>query len=314
MKKVIGIIICICVILTVSSCSFEGENTLEDNEGNLTEAQEDSNVKLTRSPGRVKTELLKNLDINDFRFDVLDSQEDNEDGQYIYLYNNTKYDLLTVGVICNSNSYYEFHTEHIVNSQESVRMLMTKGVSLYVEGDYSELDYPRDNSKILYMNINNYSSFIEDKKYENVTLNRLSAVVLCDDNTLYNVYYDYSLKSWWVDSDAIEYSKWPSRYPASLVPEPKGHIYVTDSYSRAVRYDSNPFYFAVYDMEESEYRDYIESVMGCGFVVDNSYPPTVPDVENRTETIKAEDLLGNKFESVYAKDRKILGVAVTRWY
>ena len=284
MKKIVTAVVCIGMIVAFGACgggdSGGSGGSAAPAAGGLT---------------------AKDMNIEDFEWDVDEAKIEGLDCYALTLTNNSKYDLLGAEIkyrpkadvteeqLSVFDSFMEKHKDY-ANDGETTADVMLRGqrdelipsggtasnIPLAVGfGDYTWYDSPTEE---------------EFELMEPVEL----TVLVIDKNTAYVAYYDIPDDKWKIDTQTGELNTWPKIPIAKIVPKPEGHVYKAEAYENI-----NSLNVYVYGVTQEDFDTYVAKAKEAGF--------TETDLSDE-DYFDGEDDKGNSITVDYEKTNSSLEI------
>ena len=234
------------------------------------------------------SELEKNLKIEDFAYDVKQTNLNGEDEYVFSLTNNSQFELVSAGIYYKTRSDVTEDQlkvfEEFVNNNEGSKLenVILFGTDEAYIGPKQSID-----NIVLSLGI---ASHLTDKAVsptpEQFALLEPSMLMFAfkgNGNDLYNAYYDLEKKDWDIQKSgaAVNVNQLPENLDSKLMPSLDNHLYYSLEQNNKKQFDVN-----VFGLTQEEYKAYTDSLKSQGF----------------TKELNEDALEGGKRESWYAED------------
>ena len=203
--------------------------------------------------------IKENISVDDYSWEVYETNRDGKDASELIFKNSSKYDLLRVDMTFKERKSNSTASDYYVGGRSDDMYIPSNSSSdsilLNVSNSYDSVLYAPDG----------YATKEQFVKTEPVSL---MMYIVDDEEYLYYVVYHFENKKWEVREETEKINSWPSDGLPALIPKIEGKISKSMNgvaREKTDKYNKQSWDITVYGINEEEYNSYIREVKKLGF-------------------------------------------------
>lgn len=281
MRKLIKVIIFMCMVIIVGGCNSNNKETIENND----------------------TKVASKMDVNKISWKVRQGIVDGERYALFDYTNNTSFTVthfeLTFKEKDNlkneeKEKYYQHLKDTLDASDDDIKELKKEKISFRMESDRVVKNKESAKNQRVYY----YSGifYLKDATYIDLTEPDTASIEYIDNDKIHTVYYDYQSKEYTEEEITESTQYWTRGIFKDKLPKPKASI-IRKDYSD----DEDEFSFDAYELTLDDYYNYVDECKNMGYTV---------DVDSDDSSYDAKNSEGYEIEIEYDEDELKLNVSI----
>lgn len=281
MRKLIKVIIFMCMVIIVGGCNSNNKETIENND----------------------TKVASKMDVNKISWKVRQGIVDGERYALLDYTNNTSYTIIHFKLTFKEKNdlkdeekekFYQHLKGALYASDDDIKELKDKKISFKMESDKIVKNKKSAKNQRLYYYDGIF--YLKDVTYIDLAEPDTASIEYIDNDKIHTVYYDYQSNEYTEEETTESAQYWTRGIFKDKLPKPKASI-IRKDYSD----DEDEFSFDAYELTLDDYYNYVDECKNMGYTVDADSDDSSYDAKNSE---------GYEIEIEYDEDELKLNVSI----